>query len=139
MFQLMACFRAMQLFAHSAHLLCSRVVFFQDHEFFGEIYGKAEGWFDSVSERMIGLGQEEQLKLQSVVSAVAQKLQNAPSTGSKENKEYYVYLNTQMDEAKKYCEELCKSGQLSEGTRQLLGGIADEIEGYKYKISRRIK
>ena len=139
MMQLVVLFRAMQMFSHSAHLLCSKVVFFQDHEFFGETYGKAEGWFDAISERMIGLGQEEQLKLQPIMSAVTQKLSSAPSVGVAENKEYYKFLMTQAEEACKLCDQLCKGGQLSEGTRQLLGGIADELEVMKYKISRRIK
>lgn len=138
MLQLVICFRAMQLFAHSAHLLCARTVFFQDHEFFGSVYGQAEGYFDSISERMIGLGQEDQLKLQNVMSAVNQKLASAPSVGVKENKEYYVHLLNQCDEACKLIDAVCKNGA-SEGTKQLIGGIADELEVLKYKISRRIK
>jgi len=139
MIQLVVLFRALQLSAHQAHLLCARTVFFQDHEFFGEVYGKAEGYFDSISERMIGLGQEEQLKLQNIMGAVSQKLAQAPSTGVKENKEYYVYLLGLVSEACQIIEQLCKSGQLTEGTKQLVGGIADELEVLKYKISRRLK
>jgi DNA-binding ferritin-like protein len=139
MLQLVILFRAMQLSAHSAHLLCARTVFFQDHKFFGEVYGKAEGYFDSISERMIGLGQEEQLKLQPLMAAVCQKLAAAPSVGVKENKEYFIFIQSQAEEACKICDSLCKSGQLSEGSKQLIGGIADELEVLKYKISRRIK
>lgn len=139
MLQLIVLFRAMQMFTHSAHLLCSRVVFFQDHDFFGEVYGQAEGWFDKVSERMIGLGQEEQLKLQTVMAAVTQKLATCPSVGVKENKEYYNHLLMYAEEACKLLEQLCKTGQLSEGTKNLLAGIADEMEVLKYKIKQRIK
>lgn len=139
MLQLVILFRSMQMFSHSAHLLCARTVFFQDHEFFGSVYGQAEGYFDSLSERMIGSGQEEQLKLQSVMSAVTQKLASAPCCGVKENKEYYSFLLSQCDEACKAIEPLCKSSGLSQGTINLLAGIADELEVLKYKISRRIK
>ena len=139
MLQLVVLFRAMQMTSHSAHLLCARTVFFQDHEFFGEVYGKAEGWFDSISERMIGLGQEEQLKLQPLMAAICQKLASAPSVGVKENKEFFIFLQSQAEEACKLCDALCKSGQLSEGSKQLIGGTADELEVLKYKISRRIK
>lgn len=138
MLQLVILFRAMQMFSHSAHLLCARTVFFQDHEFFGSVYGQAEGYFDSLSERMIGLGQEEQLKLQSVMSAVCQKLASAPCCGVKENKEYYSFLLSQAEEACKLCDQLCK-GDTSEGTKNLIAGIADELEVLKYKISRRLK
>jgi DNA-binding ferritin-like protein len=119
--------------------MCARTVFFQDHEFFGSVYGQAEGYFDSLSERMIGSGQEEQLKLQSVMSAVCQKLASAPCCGVKENKEYYSNLLSQCDEACKIIEPLCKSSSLSQGTINLLAGIADELEVLKYKISRRLK
>lgn len=139
MFPLVVLFRSMQIFAHSSHLLCARTVFFEDHAFFGSVYGQAEGYFDSVSERMIGLGQEEQMKIQSIMAAVHQKLSSAPSVGVKENKEYYSYLLSQCEEACKTIESLCKAGSLSEGTKQLIGGIADELEVLKYKISRRIK
>lgn len=139
MLQLVVLFRAMQMVAHHAHLLCARTVFFQDHEFFGEVYGKAEGYFDSVSERIIGLGHEESLKLQDVMSAVNQKLAGAPSTGVKENKEYYIYLLQECEEAGKQCEQLCKSSEISEGTKNMIAGIADELEVLKYKISRRLK
>jgi len=139
MLQLAILFRALQLASHSAHNHCARTVFFQDHEFFGELYGKAEGYYDSIAERMIGLGQEEQLKLQPLMSAVSQKLASAPSVGVKENKEFFVFSLSQLEEACKLIDSLCKSGQLSEGTKQLVGGIADEIEVLKYKISRRLK
>ena len=138
MLQLVVLFRAMQMFSHSAHLMCARTVFFQDHEFFGSVYGQAEGYFDSLSERMIGLGQEEQLKLQSVMSAVCQKLASAPCCGVKDNKEYYAFLLSQAEEACKLCNQLCKS-DASEGTKNLIAGIADELEVLKYKISRRLK
>jgi DNA-binding ferritin-like protein len=129
----------MQLSAHAAHLLCARTVFFQDHEFLGSVYSQAEGYFDSISERMIGLGQEDQLKLQPQLAAVAQKLAAAPSVGVKENKEYFVYLLSQCDEACKIIEQLSKSPGLSQGTINLIVGIADELEVLKYKISRRLK
>jgi len=138
MLQLVVLFRAMQMFSHSAHLMCARTVFFQDHEFFGEVYGLAEGYFDKVSERMIGLGQEEQLKLQTVMASVCQKLASAPCCGVKENKEYYTFLLSQAEEACKLCDQICKAGA-SEGTKNLIAGIADDMEVLKYKISRRLK
>ena len=37
----------MQIFAHTAHNLCARVPFFQDHEFFSDTYTALEGDYDS--------------------------------------------------------------------------------------------
>lgn len=139
MFELMALLRAMQLFAHSAHFFVARSIFFQDHAFFSEVYKQAEGHFDSVTERMIGLGMEKELDLSSVMSAVQAKLKSAPSTSSKENKDFYVHLMDQVDEALELIEEICKDEKSSQGTIDMIAGIGSDFEVLKYKISRRLK
>lgn len=138
MLQLAILFRSMQLFAHSAHNLCHGSTFHEDHAFFGDAYGKFEGYYDSIIERLIGFGYESHLDLSQIVKEVSSKLEMAPSIGASNN-DYYSYLLSQCEESCKYCDEFCKSGQLSEGTKQLLGGIADELEVLKYKIQRRLK
>ena len=138
MLQLAVLFRAMQLFAHSAHNLCHGSSFHEDHAFFGDAYGKFEGYYDSLIERLIGLGYESHLDLSQIIVEVSSKLQGSPSVGAS-NSDYYSYLLGQSEEACKYCDEFCKSKELTEGTRQLLGGIADELEVFKYKIKRRLK
>lgn len=139
MFDLVVLLRSMQLFAHSAHFFVARSIFFQDHAFFSEVYQQAEAHFDSVTERMIGLGMEKELDLVSVLSAVHDKLKDAPSTSSKENKDFYVYLMSQVDEALELVEEICKDEKCSQGTIDLVAGIGSDFEVLKYKISRRLK
>jgi DNA-binding ferritin-like protein len=139
MFDLMALLRAIQLFAHSAHFFVARSIFFQDHAFFSEVYQQAESHFDSVTERMIGLGMEKELDLVSVLSAVHDKLKDAPSTSSKENKDFYVYLMTQVEEALELIEDVCKDENCSQGTIDMVAGIGNDFEVLKYKISRRLK
>jgi DNA-binding ferritin-like protein len=138
MLKLAILFRAMQLFAHSAHNLCHGSTFHEDHSFFGDVYGKAEGYYDSIIERLIGLGYESHLDLSQIIKEVSTSLEMAPSVGASNN-DYYSFLLTQCEDACEYCNEFCKSGQLTEGTKQLLGGIADELEVLKYKILRRLK
>ena len=138
MLQLAVLFRAMQLFAHSAHNLCYGPTFHEDHSFFGDSYGKFEGYYDSIIERLVGFGYESHLDLSQIMIEISSKLQGSPSVGAT-NHDYYVYLLSQCEEACRYCNEFCKSSELTEGTKQLLGGIADELEVLKYKISRRIK
>jgi DNA-binding ferritin-like protein len=138
MLKLAILFRAMQLFAHSAHNLCHGSTFHEDHAFFGDAYGKFEGYYDSIIERLIGFGYESHLDLSQIIKEVSSKLEEAPSVGASNN-DYYSYLLTQCEEACGYCDEFCKSGQLTEGTKQLLGGISDELESLKYKILRRLK
>lgn len=130
--------RSIQIFTHSAHNLCKGATFHEDHGFFGDVYGKAEGWYDSVVERIIGLGYEEQINLQSILSGVAKELSSAPSVGANVEA-YYKYLASQLAKSCQMCDEICKHKDVSEGTRQLVGGIADEIEVLEYKIQRRLK
>ena len=49
--------RYMQFYAHNAHNICQGDTFFADHEELGDLYGTYTGLYDSVVERMIGLGQ----------------------------------------------------------------------------------
>lgn len=129
--------RAMQMFTHSAHNLCKGATFHEDHSFFGDVYGKAESWYDSVVERIIGLGYEEQVNLQSILSGVVQELSGAPST-DKSVTDFYLFLALQLDEASKMCSQICKHPDATEGTKQLIGGIADELEVLEYKVQRRL-
>ena len=129
--------RSIQLFTHSAHNLCKGATFHEDHSFFGDVYGKAEGWYDSVVERIIGLGYEEQINLQSILSGVVQELSGAPST-NKSVTDFYLFLALQLDEATKMCGQICKHPDATEGTKQLIGGIADELEVLEYKVQRRL-
>lgn len=138
MLELICTLRASQLFLHHAHLLSKGSLFIQDHEFLGELYPELEGHFDSVSERLIGLGGEKQIDLQVVTAKVAEKLKSCPSVGVAENK---TFFQKQIEFEKSICsqiEQLC-AGNLSQGTKQMLGDIADKSEIRQYKIGRRIK
>ena len=137
MLELICTLRASQLFLHHAHLLAKGSLFIQDHEFLGELYGQLEDEFDSVCERLIGLGGEEHLNLSIVMMKVTDKLKSVPSIVS-ENK---VYFQKQLEFEKSICsqiEELAASG-VSEGTLQLIGDIANNSEKRQYKIGRRVK
>lgn len=126
------------MFAHSAHNLCKGATFHEDHSFFGDAYGKAEGWYDSIIERIIGLGYEDQAKLQTILSGVVSQLASAPSVG-KSSEDFYKFFAGQLHEVCELMEQICKHKDISEGTRQLVGGIADEVEVLEYKIQRRLK
>lgn len=139
MFDLLVLTRSMQLFSHSAHFFVARSIFFQDHAFFSEVYGDAEKYFDMITERMIGLGIEKDLDLQNVLTSVQTKLKKAPSASSKENKEFYVYLMSQVDEGLELVETICKDEKYSQGTMDMIASIGSDLEVLKYKISRRLK
>lgn len=128
--------RAYQLYAHNAHNLCKGSLFFADHEFLGELYSQAEGHYDSVVERAIGLGQPiDLIKVQmDAVVTIKDKPQQV-----NENKVYFQTLLDMCGGVYSAIDALCKSPGLSEGTKNLLQGIADQHEMIKYKLKQRIR
>lgn len=139
MLQIAICLRALQLAAHHAHNLCARMPFHQDHEYFGDLYGFAEGSYDNVIERIIGTKGEEGLQLKVILKGVYSKLDKCPDVGVKENKQFYMFLLEQCKYVNDELNSMCKSGEVSEGTRQMLGDIADKMEVHIYKIQQRVK
>jgi len=128
--------RLKQLFAHNCHNFVSKETFFQDHEFFGSLYAQAEGWYDSVIERMIGLGlQVDPIDIQVVATNLLKDL----NYKTIENKTCYQITLSIQQKILSEIEKLCKSGSISQGTMQLIGGIADLEEVNVYKIKQRLK
>lgn len=139
MLDLAVLLRAMQMYAHSAHHLCARIVFMQDHEFFSETYQALEGGYDQVIERIIGLYGEDSLNLQSLIAEVQDKIKDCPSVGVKENKTFYEY---QLKFEKELCdlvETLCKNPKITQGTIQTIATISELSEIRQYKIKQRLK
>lgn len=128
--------RFMQLFTHNCHNLLTKNTFMQDHDFFGGLYSQAEGFYDSLIERMLGLGQE--LDLAQLQVHAAQLLTQVDYPLGENDLCYKAALEIQK-EILAEIEKLCKSGQLSQGTIQLLGDMADKIEVNLYKINQRLK
>ena len=138
MLELAVLLRSMQLFSHSAHHLCARTPFHQDHAFFGDVYPAMEDAYDSIIERIIGLYGEDSVELNRIVSEVAQKLQNCPSTGVKENKAFYEYQLQFEQELCGLVETICKNPKASQGVIQLCGELGNQSEIRQYKIKQRI-
>jgi len=124
--------RALQLYAHNAHNLAKGKTFLQDHEFLGELYPAYEGEYDSLVERMIGLGEEPDLNditKQAADAATANEFKD-------DDNAFSVLLVTEK--------ELCSSIEkditdASNGTQNLLQTIADNSEMRQYKLKRRLK
>ena len=131
--------RAMQLFSHSAHNLCSRVVFLQDHSFFGDVYPALESDYDSVVERIIGTRDESLVRLQDILQGVSLKLQAAPSIGVKENALFYQFLLKMEQELCMLIEKELQVPGISSGISQLLGEIVNQSEIRQYKTKQRLK
>lgn len=121
---------------HNCHNLVSKDTFFSDHDFLATSYEKTLGHYDSVIERLIGLGQAPNL-IQVQVSAV-EKLKTIPISYKDNSECFYTILQINKSIIN-LIEQYCKSGKYSEGTRQLIGTIADELEIENYKLQQRLK
>lgn len=134
--QLLIYLRFAQLFGHNCHNFTTKPTFFSDHAFFGDFYGAMEGYYDSVAERMIGIDESfDPIEVQ--VSATMLLKQVKYPLG--DNQACFEACLSLCKEINGEIERLCKPGKYSEGTRQLLGGMADQIEMQIYKIKQRLK
>lgn len=138
--ELLILLRSINLYAHQAHNICARIPFFQDHEFFNEVYTNADSAYDDVIERMIGLYGEESIpSLPEQLVAISQIIEQLPEKGVKENAIFFQVL---LEKQKLVCakiEQLCTAGNLPQGTIQMLGNIADKSEQFQYKMKQRLK
>ena len=133
--KLAARFRAMQLFAHNAHLLSKGPCFFQDHEAFGEFYPVYESAFDALIERTIGLGSE--YDAQASFKMTGDML--ASTWGCDEPEDCFEKL---MDFEKKICSDvtdILTRMDTTQGVANFLQGLCDESESRQYKIKQRLK
>ena len=129
--------RYLQLQAHNAHNQVTGEAFFADHEYLGELYQAYEEAYDAVVERIIGSGQE--IDLVSIQKDAAAKL--AKPVGVDDM--FIIFLQGETVLCRKI-EALCElpliggaKRNLSQGTLNLLAGIADASEVRQYKIGQR--
>lgn len=130
--------RAMQLFAHAAHNLVSGPSFAPDHEFFGEAYAQHETDFDAVVERVIGLYGEQHVNFAEITLEAAKMLQSMKISGAVPNEKFFAQQLQHEQDLCNMIDKLCAMADVSEGTKQMLGTIADLAEGRCYKIKQRL-
>jgi DNA-binding ferritin-like protein len=125
--------RCLQLYSHNAHNLAKGSTFFSDHDFLGELYASAESDYDSVIERMLGLG--ETPNLVDVQTKAVNLLKSCPECS---NNQACFSMILQMH--KHLCAEIANiSKSASIGTQQLIGDIANKSEMVQYKLKRRLE
>jgi DNA-binding ferritin-like protein len=131
--KLAADFRFMQFYAHNAHNLIKGSTFFQDHGFLGELYPKYTEIYDGIVERIIGA--DENIDLIKINQIAFETMKQAGITD--DPKKIFINLLNFEEYVCNQIEELVQG--YSEGTRQMLGTIADESEVRQYKLKQRIK
>lgn len=135
--ELIILYRLLQLYTHNAHNLVARSPFLADHEFLGELYGTYESAYDSLVERVIGLGQEIDLTMVQVLAV--EKLKMYPANNMTENADCFNKLLQLEKEARVLAANMIKSGQYTEGTKNLLAQLCDDSEARSYKMGQRVK
>jgi DNA-binding ferritin-like protein len=131
MIELAILLRTLNLYSHHAHNVCSGNEFFQDHEFFKELYLFCEDSYDSIIERHIGTTNSD-VNLSMI-------LRESADTLSAIDGEYLKNCLIILKESTKFIEQLSKNDTLSCGTVNMIQGIADSMEVFMYKIKRRMK
>lgn len=124
--------RSMQLFAHRAHNDITGPTSFQDHEFLGELYPAYEAEYDSVAERMIGLGEKPDL---ASITVDAAKMSAMYPNVSKPKDILEFLLRCEVNLCKLIKADVPKA---TDGTQNLLQGIADNSESRQYKMRQRL-
>lgn len=126
-------YRASQLVAHNLHNTVKGPSFFEDHEFLGELYGTYESAYDSIVERMIGLGQQIDIP---GINTEAAKLAEDLVFGTDVRQWPVLILRIETAIRK---ELSGYAGNVSFGTNNLLAGLADDSEQRTYKVGQRSK
>jgi len=128
--------RCLQLFTHNAHNVVKGAVFLQDHSFLGDLYPAYEDEYDSVIERIIGLADISMEELIIIQTSALEKLKQYGATQS-ENKGYFSVILKMEKELCLLIESIVH--EASQGTQQLIGGIADNSEVRQYKLKQRVR
>lgn len=129
--------RTAQLCSHFYHNIAGRVAFFADHDALSSFYNEYEDSYDNIAERLIGLYGVDALQLHQIMSGVMEKLSKIPPS-YKDNGEMFSLLLMFENEITTLSKAICYSQEVTEGTKQLVGDIADKSEVRVYKIKRRI-
>lgn len=128
-------YRTAQLYAHAAHHLAEGPSFFADHEFLGELYPKYEAAYDSLIERIIGLGTMPDIP--AITRNAAAEAASGLTGGATP-----VMLARVLECERAICAEIAAlmaaQARPTDGTQNLLQGLADESEARQYLLQRRI-
>jgi DNA-binding ferritin-like protein len=130
--------RALQLYGQHAHNNCAGKSFIPDHDMFASSYQAAADAYDSVVERIIGSTGKPVDTME--ISLQAIKLTASCSRNPGECNTEFLRGVLKLELATcVHIDQLCESRSLPEGTRQLIGDIADKSMSRQYKLKQRLK
>jgi DNA-binding ferritin-like protein len=124
--------RYMQFYAHNAHNVCQGDTFFADHEELGDLYGTYTGLYDSVVERMIGLGQSIDLVK---IQVDAAKMLDGEAEPTAFSSAFAGLLSCEQE----LCKIISEANEgASLGTQDLLQAMCNEAEVRQFKFQKRL-
>ena len=131
--KLITTFRQAYLLAHHAHHSASGPTFLQDHEFLGSLYSAYESAYDTLVERAIGLGSpvNEILVNKEAVAAYADCCRDCKTTD-----DFLKEIGDVEDTIRAEVTKCVRTA--SDGTANLLQGLADDSEARTYKLAQRL-
>ena len=127
--------RAAQFTAHAAHNLVKGQTFQQDHSFFGEAYDAYTDAFDSLTERIIGQGDEpaDILDWNLTAAKEARDACNDCSSPDAAYKALIAFEDAIQEKVEEYIDD-----QPSSGVANLIQGFADDSQTGQYKMQQRL-
>lgn len=128
--ELACCYRAAQLYAHTAHHLTKGPTFLQDHDFFGGLYPTYETAFDDLCEEVLALGLP--YSAAEIMQHVTKRL--IPTFKDADNQKFFGRLLAFEREFQEEIAELMKDKSLTDGTQNLIQGLATESSKRIYKL-----
>ena len=135
--------RALNLWAHGAHLVAKGTGFAGDHaELLAPLYAKAGEAYDSVVERAIGLGAADSVADPIARTAGALRIMRGwPSVLETEGGLMGAALTTIEATIKTLSEQtdaISDAGAMTRGLDNLLAQLSDDFEGFAYQFGRRV-
>lgn len=140
---LAVCARAAEAWMQSAHHVASGSGFNADHErLYGRIYEGLGYTVDSLIERALALSNDVGVAdPKALLTAALEKLSAWPepaTMGPNELASAALVVNASLVDSTRHATDTLKvAGNLSQGTENLLAGIADSHERYAYQLGRR--
>lgn len=140
---LLTCLRSAAMIHQTHHWQTRGLAFYGDHQLFMRLYEDSQVFIDSMAEKTVGLGNpslvDPVIQTKHLAYCVSKCYEGAKTEGPNGmvrislQKEYYV-----LAAVKVVLHELAQAGILSDGTENLLQGIADKHEEFVYLLKQRV-
>lgn len=141
---LLTCLRSASLIHQTHHWQTRGLAFYGDHQLFMRLYEDSQAFIDSVAEKTVGLGNpslvDPVIQAKHLAYCVSKCYEDAKAEEGPNGmvqislqKEYYI-----LEAVKVVLHELGEAGILSDGTENLLQGIADKHEEFVYLLKQRL-